>query len=120
MKRILVVDDDTNLRLLLRTTLEDSEVEVIEAADGNEALEVALKERPDLVVLDWMMPGMTGLELTRRLRADARTARMPIILLTAKGQDDDRAEGLEAGADHFLVKPFSPLELLEKIQRVLD
>ena len=119
MNTILVADDEDSLRLLIRTTLESSEVTIVEAADGVEALEMARRELPDLIVLDWMMPGKTGLEVARELRADPRTAAVAILMLTAMGQEKDKKEGLAAGVQAFLVKPFSPLDLLEKVQAVL-
>jgi CheY-like chemotaxis protein len=119
LKTILLADDEENLRLLLRTTLEEPEYVILEAADGATALELALKHRPDLIILDWMMPGMTGLELTRLLRADPSTRDTQIILLTARGQDSDREQALAAGVQAYLVKPFSPLEVLERIEEIL-
>ncbi|HYX69922.1 MAG TPA: response regulator [Terriglobales bacterium] len=119
MNTILVADDEDSLRLLIRTTLESSEVTIVEAADGVEALEMARRELPDLIVLDWMMPGKTGLEVARELRADPRTSGIAILMLTAMGQEKDKKEGLAAGVQAFLVKPFSPLDLLEKVQAVL-
>ena len=119
MNTILVADDEDSLRLLIRTTLESAELNILEAGDGVEALEIARQERPDLIVLDWMMPGKTGLEVARELRADPRTAAIAILMLTAMGQEKDKKEGLAAGVQAFLVKPFSPLDLLEKVQAVL-
>ena len=119
MNTILVADDEESLRLLIRTTLESPEVTILEAGDGSSALEMARQERPDLIVLDWMMPGKNGLEVARELRADARTAGIAILMLTAMGQEKDRKEGMAAGVQGYLVKPFSPLELLEKVQAVL-
>ncbi len=119
MNTILVADDEDSLRLLIRTTLENKDLTLLEAGDGITALEIARQELPDLIVLDWMMPGKNGLEVVRELRADARTAGIAILMLTAMGQEKDRKEGLAAGVQAFLVKPFSPLELLERVQAVL-
>ncbi len=119
VKKILVADDDPNLRLLVRTTLEDAHWEIVEAVDGRSALEEARKDPPDLVVLDWMMPGLSGIEAARALRSDPETRLIPIIMLTAKGQVADRAQAAAAGVTAYLVKPFSPLELLEKVQAIL-
>lgn len=120
MKRILVVDDEPNLRLLLRTTLEEpGEIEVLEAGDGASAFELARKKRPDVIVVDWMMPGMTGIELIQKLRAESETASTPIVLLTARGRDADREAGLAAGASCHLAKPFSPLDLIAKVEEIL-
>jgi DNA-binding response OmpR family regulator len=119
MNTILIADDEESLRLLIRTTLESPEVTLLEATDGNTALEMARRERPDLIVLDWMMPGKSGIEVAKELRADARTAAIAIVMLTAMGQEQDRKQGLAAGVQAFLVKPFSPLELLDRVQEVL-
>lgn len=119
MNNILVADDEESLRLLIRTTLEGSDVTILEAGDGVAALEMARRELPDLIVLDWMMPRKNGLEVTRELRADPRTRGIAILMLTAMGQERDRKAGLAAGVQAYLVKPFSPLELLEKVQAVL-
>jgi len=119
MNTILIADDEDSLRLLIRTTLESAEVTLLEATDGNTALEIARQELPDLIVLDWMMPGKNGIEVVKELRADPRTAGIAIVMLTAMGQEQDRKQGLAAGVQAFLVKPFSPLELLERVQAVL-
>lgn len=119
MKKILLADDEENLRFLLRTTIESPEWTVLEASDGEEALALALREVPDLIVLDWMMPGMTGIEVARSLREKPELATRPIILLTAKSQDADRAVGESLGVHAYMVKPFSPLELLAKIEEAL-
>ncbi|MBI3302020.1 MAG: response regulator [Deltaproteobacteria bacterium] len=119
MKTILLADDETNLRMLVCTTLDDPQYRILEAANGTAALELARQEHPDLLVLDWMMPGMTGIEVAKALRRDPATAQIPIIMLTAKGQGTDREQGRALGTYAYLVKPFSPLELLEKVQKVL-
>lgn len=119
MKTILLADDEANLRMLVHTTLDDPQYRILEAGDGATALNLARQERPDLLVLDWMMPGMTGIEVARALRQDAATAHIPIIMLTAKGQEKDREQGYSLGTHAYLIKPFSPLELLEKGQEIL-
>jgi len=119
MKTILLADDEANLRMLVHTTLDDPQYRILEAPDGTTAFALANKERPDLLVLDWMMPGMTGIEVARALRANTSTAHIPIIMLTAKGQEKDKEQGRTFGTYASLVKPFSPLELLEKVQEVL-
>lgn len=118
MKTIVIADDEPNLRMLARITLDDPEYRILEAEDGAIALALARSERPDLLVLDWMMPGLTGIEVASTLRQDAQTSTIPIIMLTAKGQDTDKAQGRAAGVNAYLVKPFSPLELLQKIQEI--
>lgn len=122
-KKILIADDEQPLRLLVRATLEDESgeerYEIIEAADGNEALEVARQERPELILLDIQMPGQSGLEVCRILKGDPATSDLMIVMLTAKGQQSDRERGLAAGADDYFAKPFSPLELLQLVDRVM-
>ncbi len=119
MKTILLADDEENLRLLLRATLEEPDFTILEAPDGSTAHELARKHRPDLVVLDWMMPGMTGIELTRLLRSEPETRSTPIILLTARGQESDRDQAMALGIQGYLVKPFSPLEFLHMVEEIL-
>jgi signal transduction histidine kinase len=118
MKTILIADDEPSLRMLTRITLDDPEYRILEAEDGSTALELARSEKPDLLILDWMMPGLTGIEVAHSLRQDPQTATIPIIMLTAKGQDTDKAQGRAAGVSAYLVKPFSPLELLQQIQKI--
>jgi DNA-binding response OmpR family regulator len=116
MKKILIVDDHADIRKLIRMTLEFENYEIREAADGESALREAADLRPDLVLLDVMMPGpIDGLEFCRRLRADAALNDVRVIMLSARGQARDREAGLQAGADTYLVKPFSPLQLIECI-----
>ena len=117
--RIMIVEDEEPLTLLLRYNLEAEGYAVDTAVRGDEA-EVKLKEAaPDLVVLDWMLPGMSGIELCRRLRARAETERLPIIMLTARGEESECIRGLATGADDYIVKPFSVPELLARIRALL-
>jgi len=117
--RIMIVEDEEPLTLLLRYNLEAEGYAVDTAARGDEA-EVKLKEAtPDLVVLDWMLPGMSGIELCRRLRARVETERLPIIMLTARGEESERIRGLATGADDYIVKPFSVPELVARIRALL-
>ncbi len=113
--KVLVVDDDPNIRELIVETLGSIKYEPIEARNGLEALEICSSERPDIVVLDVMMPDLDGLEVCLRLRGEALTSHIPIILLTAKGMLEDKLRGMEMGADDYLVKPFDPLELEARI-----
>jgi len=115
--RVLVVDDDDTVREVLRRYLTRDGHEVIEACDGITGLNLALTREPDLVVLDLMLPGMDGLEVCHEIR---RTSTVPVIMLTALGQESDRVVGLEYGADDYVVKPFSPRELALRVGRVLD
>ena len=119
MKTILLADDEANLRILVRTTLDESDYYILEAADGTAALDLARQQCPDLLVLDWTMPGINGLDVARALREDPSTAHIPIIMLTARGQEADKAQGHSLGTYAYLVKPFSPLELLQKIREAL-
>jgi DNA-binding response OmpR family regulator len=116
---VLVADDDEDILDLVTFRLERSGYAVIQARDGEEALERAMNELPDLAVLDVMMPKVDGFELTRRLRAEAVTSRMPIIVLTARAQDADVQRGFDAGADDYIRKPFSPEELRARVQAIL-
>jgi two-component system chemotaxis response regulator CheY len=113
MKRVLIVDDDPFIRRLIATTLEDvTHFELLQAGDGEEALAVAARERPDLVFLDIDMPRLDGIEVCRRLRAAPETANATIVMLTAARGDEAERDAGEAGADLYLTKPFSPLDLL--------
>ena len=116
MTSVLVVDDDAEVRDLVEYTLEDCEVRT--AADGEEALRAVAGRQPDVMILDIMMPGMSGLRVLELLRADPVTAGLPIILLTAKAQEADVDRGFEMGADDYVVKPFSPLELARRVTAV--
>jgi len=119
MQRLLVAEDDPDIRDLVLFKLEAAGFDVTTVVDGREALARALQEPPDLVVLDVMMPGLSGLEVCAALREDEGTSEVPIILLTAKAQEADVTSGLSAGADDYVVKPFSPRELLTRVQAVL-
>ena len=120
MTRVLVADDDADIRDLVEFKLAAAGFEVAAVADGQAALDHALADPPDLVVLDLMMPRLTGLEVCAALRDSPATARLPIILLTAKAQEADITLGLASGADDYVVKPFSPRELLSRVQAVLS
>ena len=116
---VLVIDDEKDLLELVRYNLEKEHLEVITASDGQSGLEIALRHKPDLVLLDLMMPGMSGLDVCRQLRADARIGRVPIIMLTAKAAETDKIIGLEMGADDYITKPFSVREMLARVRAVL-
>ena len=116
---ILVVEDEAPIVELLRYNLETSGYAVSVAADGDEALERVAEEPPDAVLLDWMLPHKSGIEVCRQLRARAETRMLPIILLTARGEEADRVRGLDTGADDYIVKPFSPRELEARLKAVL-
>ncbi|MCW5667199.1 MAG: response regulator [Piscinibacter sp.] len=120
MKRILIVEDQSDIRKLIRMTLEFEDYEIHEAADGAFGLRMASAVQPDLVLLDVMMPGeLDGLQVCKAIKSNPALARMKVVLLTARGQARDREAGALAGADEYLVKPFSPLQLIETIERLL-
>jgi two-component system phosphate regulon response regulator PhoB len=119
MHRILIIEDERDIADLIGFNLQRAGFEVIKSHDGLEGTEVALRERPDLILLDLMLPGRDGYAVFRELRRDARTANTPVIMLTARAQTEDRIQGLEAGADDYLTKPFSPKELMLRVQAVL-
>ncbi|MEN9384605.1 MAG: hypothetical protein RI959_1554 [Pseudomonadota bacterium] len=120
MKKVLLVEDHSDIRKLIRMTLEFEDLELHEAADGLTGVVKAQALKPDLILMDVMMPGeIDGLQACRRIRADAALKHIPILMLTARGQARDRELGQEAGASAYLVKPFSPLELLDWIDKLL-
>lgn len=116
---VLVCDDEEVMRALVCAILADERYETVEARDGDESLEIARSVRPDLVVLDMMMPGRSGLEVLGELRADPELAETAVVMLTARTQAADRAAVAEAGADRYLPKPFSPAELLSLVEELL-
>jgi len=118
-KTILVVDDEAPIRDMLRVALEMADYLVLEAGDAQRAHSIVIDQKPDLILLDWMMPGTSGLELARRLRKDELTRNVPLIMLTAKGEEDNKIQGLETGADDYITKPFSPRELVARLKAVL-
>jgi CheY-like chemotaxis protein len=117
--KILIVDDEPAIRFLITATLEDEGYELFEAADGHEAAKMVGQVQPDLIILDVMMPGITGYELCTQLKRDPATQNIIIIMLTAKGQEQDRLFSQQAGADCFLRKPFSPMELITLVATLL-
>jgi two-component system phosphate regulon response regulator PhoB len=118
-KSLLLVEDDRALADLLIWHFERQEFEVRRTGDGEEALMLADEQVPDVVILDWMIEGISGLEVCRRLRRKAATANVPIIMLTARGEESDRIRGLDTGADDYMTKPFSPRELVARVGAVL-
>ena len=116
---VLVADDDEDIRTLVAFRLERAGYDVLKAGDGEEALRMAVEHRPALAVLDVMMPKLTGLDVTRRIRAEEATRDIPVILLTARVQEGDVSRGFEAGADDYVKKPFSPQELRARVQAIL-
>lgn len=116
---VLIAEDEPAQMELLRYNLEKEGYRVLTAPDGEEALELVRDEVPDLVLLDWMMPNLSGIELCRRLRRNSETRRIPIMMLTARGEESDRIRGLDIGADDYLVKPYSVRELLARVRALL-
>ena len=120
LPKVLVCDNEEALRALVRGALELGDYEIVEAHDGDQSVELARACDPDLIVLDMMMPGRTGLEVLAELRAEDRFAETPVIMLTARAQAQDRLAAVEAGVSRFLPKPFSPLELASVVEELLD
>jgi len=119
MKKILIVDDQLEVRELVEVTLRSDAYHVLQAENGKQAVETARKEQPDLIIMDIMMPGMDGIEATRTIKSEDITKDCTVVILTAKGQDKDKQAGLAAGAADYFVKPFSPLELINKVEELL-
>jgi phosphate regulon transcriptional regulator PhoB len=119
LAKVLIIDDEKDIVSLLRYHLEKSGFHCLEGMDGAVALRLVREHHPDLLILDLMLPGMDGLEICRQLRQDAATARLPILMLTAKAEEVDRVVGLEVGADDYVVKPFSPRELVARVRAIL-
>ena len=120
MKKLLIADDELGIRRLVRMTLESDQYEIIEAADAEEALGMARAHRPELVLLDVMMPKGTGFDVCRALKQDPETKDITVVMLTARSQKSDAAEGEVAGADDYFTKPFSPVNLVRKVDQILE
>lgn len=118
-KTILIVDDEAPIRDMLRVALEMADYHCLEAEDAQQAHAIVVDEKPHLILLDWMLPGTSGIELARRLKKDELTSAIPIIMLTAKDGEDNKIQGLEIGADDYITKPFSPRELVARLKAVL-
>ncbi len=119
MSTVLVVDDEPDIREVIRFALEGASFRVLEAGHADEARKLLLSENPDLVLLDWMLPGRSGLELAQQLKQNAKTRSLPIIMISARGEEEDRIKGLETGADDYISKPFSPREMVARVNAVL-
>jgi two-component system phosphate regulon response regulator PhoB len=119
LKKLLIADDEPGIRRLVRMTLESDDYEIIEASNGDEALELARHHKPALVLLDVMMPRRGGFDICRELKADPETAAITIVILTARAQEADQHEGRAAGADDYFMKPFSPVALMRKVDEIL-
>ena len=118
-RRVLIVEDELAIREMMKFAFHNSEFVLLEAETAEQAQVVIMDNRPDLILLDWMLPGMSGLELAQQLKGDSSTKDIPIIMLTARGDENDRIRGLDCGADDYVIKPFSPRELLARIKAVL-
>jgi two-component system phosphate regulon response regulator PhoB len=116
---VLIVEDEAPLVMLLRYNLEKEGFAVCEASDGEEALVQIAERKPDVVLLDWMLPLVSGIEVCRRIRRSPETRALPVIMLTARGEESDRVRGLDSGADDYVVKPFSPSELVARLRAVI-
>ena len=120
VKTILIADDDADLRLLVQVTLENPTYRILTAEDGCKALDAVRESQPDLLILDWMMPGLTGCEVIAQLRQKPETLAIPVVMLTAKDGVEAREQTASLAIAGYLVKPFSPLELINKVREVLD
>ncbi len=118
-KTILIVDDEPAIREMIAIALEMAGYDCLEAGNAQEALPQVVDKKPLMIILDWMLPGTSGVEFARKLKRDDRTSEIPIIMLTAKGEEDNKVQGLEAGADDYITKPFSPRELVARLKAVL-
>lgn len=118
-KQILIVDDEAPIREIIAVALEMAGYETLEAGNAQDAHSLIIDRKPDLVLLDWMLPGTSGIELARRLKREDMTNAIPLIMLTAKGEEDNKIQGLEVGADDYITKPFSPRELVARLKAVL-
>lgn len=120
MTKVLVIDDEAPIRLLCRVNLEAEKMQVLEAADGESGVEIARTEKPDVVLLDVMLPGMDGWQVAERLVEDETTSQIPLVFLTARAELRDRARGLELGGVDYITKPFNPLDLAPVIEGLLE
>jgi len=118
-KMVLIVDDEPAIREMIAVALEMADYSYMEAEDAHQAHTLIMDHKPDLILLDWMLPGTSGIELARRLKRDEATAEIPVIMLTAKSDEDNKIQGLEAGADDYITKPFSPREMVARLRAVL-
>ncbi len=119
MTNVLVVDDEPDIREVIRFALEGAGFSVIEAGHADEARKLMASDNPDLLLLDWMLPGRSGLELAQQIKQNANTRSIPIIMVSAKGEEEDRIKGLDTGVDDYIAKPFSPREMVARVNAVL-
>jgi len=119
VSKVIVVDDEPFILMMIRDKLKKAQIDVVTLRESKNALEVIKQEMPGLIILDWMMPEVSGIELCRMIKADPQTRDIPIFMLTAKGQDSDEAQGLACGVSRYITKPFSPKSLLEMVQETI-
>ncbi len=119
MRKVIVVDDEPFILMMIEDKLRKAKIEVITLRESKIALETIKKEKPDLIILDWMMPELSGIELCRQIKNNSDISDIPIFMLTAKGQDSDEQLGLQCGAARYITKPFSPKSLLEIVQETI-
>jgi DNA-binding response OmpR family regulator len=119
MSKVVVVDDEPFILMMIEDKLKKAKIEVVTLRESKNALEVIKKERPDLIILDWMMPEMSGIELCKMIKNDSDVADIPVFMLTAKGQDSDEQLGLRSGVRRYITKPFSPKSLLTMVQETI-
>lgn len=120
MEKLLIADDEPGIRRLVRMTLESDDYDIIEASNGQEALDLARLHKPALILLDVMMPRLGGFDICRELKADPETASITIVMLTARAQESDQSEARDAGADDYFMKPFSPVALMRKVDEIIE
>lgn len=119
MRKVIVIDDEPFILMMIEDKLKNAKINVIALRDGRNALEVIKKEKPSLVILDWMMPGLSGIDICRLIKNDPDIDKTPIFMLTAKGQDSDEQLGLQCGVTRYITKPFSPKSLLDMIEETI-
>ena len=119
MSKVIVIDDEPFILMMIEDKLKKAKIDVVTLRDSRNAFEVIKKEKPDLIILDWMMPEFSGIELCKLLKKDADMINVPIFMLTAKGQDSDEQLGLKCGVTRYITKPFSPKALLDMVQEIL-
>jgi two-component system phosphate regulon response regulator PhoB len=120
MSKVIVIDDEPFILMMIEDKLRRAGIQTITLRESNNALHIIKKERPDLIILDWMMPELSGIDLCRMIKADEELRDIPVFMLTAKGQDADKQLGLKSGAIQYITKPFSPKALLEMVRKVID
>ena len=119
MSKVIVIDDEPFILMMIEDKLKKAKIDVLTLRESRNALEVIKREKPELIILDWMMPELSGIDLCRIIKADPELKEIPIFILTAKGQDSDEQIGIQCGASRYITKPFSPKSLLEMVQEII-